>query len=328
MLHRRKIHSMFGACLLALGLVGASMAQEKPPIRLLVGFPAGGGGSNLSQLLAEKLRVEMGQPVIVENRPGVGGRLAAEALKNASPNGYSYMVAPNATAVFQHLMYPVSVLRYDVLQDLTPVATLVSYPLMLAVNAQTGMKTVQEYVQWVKSNPGKGQYATAGQAGQTHLTGLTFAKAAGIKMEVVPYRGNGPMMTDLVGGQVPAAVVLAGDAMPHVRSGRLNALGIFSPQRSALTPGVPTFAEQGFATVRSDAWFGMWANAKTPRPEIERMEGALKRVLAMPDVKATLEEKLAMTPDFKSSTETDKVLRAEMEYWANVIKQADFKLEQ
>ncbi|MDD2547105.1 MAG: tripartite tricarboxylate transporter substrate-binding protein [Burkholderiaceae bacterium] len=328
MVNRKTVNRFLAAAFLAFGLGAPAQAQDKPPIRILVGFPAGGGGSNLSQLLADKLREVLKQPVIVENRPGVGGRLAAEALKNASPNGYSYMVAPNATAVFQHLMYPVSVLRYDVLKDLTPVATLVSYPLLLAVHGQTGARSVKDYVAWVQAGAGPGQFATAGQAGQTHLTGLMFAKAAGIRMEVVPYRGNGPLMTDLVGGQVPAAVVLAGDAMPHVRSGRIQALGIFSTQRSPLTPGVPTLAEQGFETVRSDAWFGLWANAKTPQAELTRMQEAVRQVLAMPEVRTTLEDKLAMSPDFKPAAEMDRLLRSEMDYWAAVIKDADFKAQQ
>lgn len=302
-------------------------AQDKPPIRLLVGFPAGGGGSNLSQLLADKLREVLRQPVIVENKPGIGGRLAAEALKNSPPNGTAYLVAPNASGVFQHLLYPTSVLRYDLLQDLTPVATLTSYPLALVVGAQTGVKNAKDYVAWVRASGQKGQYGTAGQGGQTHLSGLLFGKAAGIGMEVVPYKGNGPLMVDLVGGQLPAAVVLAGDAVPHARTGRVSLVGIFAQKRSPLMPEVPTLAEQGFDTVRSDAWFGMWANARSPKEETLRMQEALRQVLAMPDVKTALVEKFSMAPDFRPAAEMEQILRAELAYWGAAVKDADFKGE-
>lgn len=313
---------------LTLGVSIAALAQDKPPIRILVGFPPGGATDNVARVLADKLREPLGQQVIVENRPGVGGRLAAEALKNSAPDGLTYMVAPNATGVFQHLTYPVSVLRYDMLTDWAPVAMVVSYPMAMVVNATMGVKTAKDYVGWLKANPGKGTFGTAGQGGDTHFNGLQFAKAAGLDMTVVPYRGNGPLTTDLVGGQIPTGIMVAGDAVQFIRSAKLNAIGVFAPRRSPLLPDVPTMAEQGYDTGGSDGWIGLWAPAKTPQAEINRMQTALKQVLALPEVRDILVNKFVQNPDFRSAAEMDKVLRAELAHWGPVIKASGFTPQQ
>ena len=312
---------------LAVSLALGAQAQDKLPIRLLVGFPPGGASDSIARVLADKLREPLGQTVIVENKPGVGGRLAAEALKDSASNGLTYMVAPNATAVLQHLMYPVSVLRYDVLADLAPVAMLTAYPMAMIVNATTGVKNAKDYVAWVKGAPGRGTFGTAGQGGDTHFYGLQFAKAAGVDMTVVPYRGNGPLVTDLLGGQINTGILVAGDAVQHIRSGKLNAIGVFAPRRSPLLPDVPTLAEQGFNTGGNDAWMGMWAPAKTPKAELDRMQAALKAVLAQPEVKELLVSRFAQYPDFRPAAEMDKALRSEMAYWGPVIKASGFKPE-
>jgi len=322
-LHRRD--------LLALALAAAActaQAQGDKPIRLLVGFPPGGAADSLARVLADKLREPLKQAVIVENKPGVGGRLAAEAVKNASPDGLTYMVAPNATLVFQHLTYPVSVLRYDMTTDFTSVAQITSYPMAMVVNAGTGVKTAKDYVAWLKANPDKGTFGTAGQGGDTHFNGLQFAKVAGLKMTVVPYRGNGPLAIDLVGGQILTGNMVAGDAIQHIRSGKLNALGVFAPQRSPLLPEVPTMAEQGFDTGGGNGWMGIWGPAKLPKAELERFQAALKQVLAQPDVKELLTSKFVQVADFRNGEDVDKQLKAELAHWGPVIKASGFTPQQ
>ena len=228
-------HPILRRSLLGLALAAAALgvqAQGDKPIRLLVGFPPGGASDSVARVLAEKLQVLLKQQVIVENRPGVGGRIAAQAVKNAAPDGLTYMVAPNATFVFQHLTYPVSVLGYDMTTDFSSVAQINSYPMAMVVNAGVGVKTAKEYVAWLKANPDKGTFGTAGQGGDTHFNGLQFAKVAGVKMTVVPYRGNGPLVTDLVGGQILTGNMVAGDALQHVKSGKLTYIGVFAPKRS------------------------------------------------------------------------------------------------
>lgn len=313
---------------LALVLPLAASAQSDKPIRLLVGFPPGGAADSLARVLADKLREPLKQPVMVENRPGVGGRLAAEAVKNAAPDGLTYMVAPNATLVFQHLTYPVSVLRYDMTTDFTSVAQVTSYPMAMVVNAGIGVKTAKDYVSWLKAHPDKGTFGTAGQGGDTHFNGLQFAKVAGLNMTVVPYRGNGPLAIDLVGGQILTGNMVAGDAIQHIRSGKLNALGVFAPQRSPLMPEVPTMAEQGFDTGGNNGWMGIWGPAKLPKAEVERFQAALKQVLALPEVKELLTTKFVQVAEFRGTDEVDKQLKAELAHWGPVIKASGFTPQQ
>ncbi|HUG24446.1 Bug family tripartite tricarboxylate transporter substrate binding protein [Piscinibacter sp.] len=313
---------------LSLGIALAAQAQDKPPLRLIVGFAPGGSTDTVARVIADKLRGPLGQPVIVENKPGAGGRLAAEALKNSAPDGQTYMIAPNATGVFQALLYPVSVLRYDLLNDLAPVAVLVSYPLALAVGTKTGVDNVKEYVAYVKGKPERGMFGSAGLGGHTHFSGLQLAKAAGVELNVVPYKGNGPLAIDLLGGQVPAGIMTAGDIAQHQKTGDVKLIGVFGAERSPLLPEVPTLIEQGYNVDTGNAWIGMWAPAKTPKAELDRMQAALKQVLDLPDVRDLLINKQTMQPDFRPAAELDKLQRKELAYWGPVIKSTGFKPEQ
>jgi tripartite-type tricarboxylate transporter receptor subunit TctC len=322
MMNRKTFNTVLATMLLSIGL--CAMAQDKPPIKLLVGFPPGGASDSLARLMAEKLRDQLKQNVIVENRPGVGGRIAAQAVKASSPTAQTYMIAPNATFVFQHLTYPVSVLGYDMNTDFTSVARLTSYPMAMVVSSSIGVKNAKEYVNWLKANPGKNTFGTAGQGGDTHFNGLQFGKLAGTPMQVVPYRGNGPLVIDLLGGQILTGNMLAGDALQHVKSGKLNYVGVFAPQRSSLMPDVPTMAEQGFNTGGDDGWMAVWGPAKLPPAELERMQTAIKNVLALPDVKEILLTKFLQVADYRSGAEVDKQLQAELAHWGPIIKASGF----
>jgi tripartite-type tricarboxylate transporter receptor subunit TctC len=322
MMNRKTFSTVLAAMMLSIGL--GAMAQDKPPIKLLVGFPPGGASDSLARLMAEKLRDQLKQNVIVENRPGVGGRIAAQAVKASSPTAQTYMIAPNATFVFQHLTYPVSVLGYDMNTDFTSVARLTSYPMAMVVNSSIGVKNAKEYVNWLKANPNKNTFGTAGQGGDTHFNGLQFGKLAGAPMQVVPYRGNGPLVIDLLGSQILTGNMLAGDALQHVKSGKLNYVGVYAPQRSPLLPDVPTMAEQGFNTGGDDGWMAVWGPAKLPAAELERMQTAIKNVLATPEVKEILLTKFLQVADYRSGAEVDKQLQAELAHWGPIIKASGF----
>lgn len=320
----------FNAALLA-AVLGVSMtagAQTDQPIKILVGFPPGGSTDTVARVLAEKMSTALKQPIIIENKPGAGGRLAAQSLKASAPDGLTYMMAPNATPVFQALLYPPAVLRYDMLKDFAPVAVVVSYPLALAVGEDTGIKTAKDFAAWVKAHPQQASFGTAGAGGHTHFSGLQLGKAIGVNLQVVPYRGNGPMITDLLGGQMPAGIMTAGDILPHQRSGKVRIVAVFGAKRSALLPDVPTLKEQGIDVDTGDAWTGMWAPAKTPQAQIDRMQNALKQVLALPEVREMLASKLALNPDFRPADEMDKLQRKELAYWRPVIKDSGFTPEQ
>ncbi len=310
---------------LSLGLPAHS--QDKAPIKILVGFPPGGSTDLVARLLAEKMSVVLKQHIIVDNKPGAGGRLAAQALKASAPDGLTYMVAPNATPVLQTLLYPAEVLKYDMLKDLAPVAVLVSYPLAIAVHTQSGVKNIKEYAAWVKSNPKEGSFGTAGAGGHTHFSGLQLGHAIGQPLQVVPYRGNGPLVTDLLGGQVPAGIMTAGDVLQHQKSGKVRVLAQFGTKRSPLMPDVPTLIEQGFNLDTGDAWTGMWAPAKTPQVELDRVQNAIKYVLALPEVRDQLINKATLNPDFRSASEMDVLQRKELLYWGPIIKESNFKPE-
>ncbi len=321
---RRLLNTVVGLSL-GLAFVAGAQAQNDKPIRLLVGFPPGGASDSVARVLADKLPTVLRQPVIVENRPGVGGRLAAQAVKAAAPDGLTYMIAPNATFVFQHLTYPVETLGYDMTKDFTSIARINSYPMAMVVSASTGIKNAKDYVAWRKTAAGKPHYGTAGQGGDTHFNGLQFGKIAGLEMTVVPYKGNGPLVTDMLGSQILAGNMVAGDAIQHVRSGRLNYVGVFAKKRSALIPDVPTMAEQGFDTGGDDAWMGMWGPAKLDREQLTRMQRALEFVLQLPEVKDTMQGKLLQVANYAPGATIDKMLADELAHWGPVIKASGFK---
>jgi tripartite-type tricarboxylate transporter receptor subunit TctC len=301
-----------------------SMAQDKPTIRILVGLPAGGGTDAIARYMAEKLREQLGQPVIIESRIGVGGRLAADALMTANPDGLTYMIAPNATPTFQMLVFGPQ-LKWNIWRDFAPVAGLVSYPLGMAVNADIGVKSVKEFVQWVRANPSKASFGTPGTGGQNHFLGVQFAKVAGIDLPMTPYKGTPPMITDLLGGHVPAGISLMDELIKHQKLGKLRVIGIFSEKRSELMPDIPTFAQQGFNVSSGDAWTAMWAPAKTPQAELNRVQQALQKILANPQVKDYLMTRLAVEPHFRNADEMAKTQREELATWEPIIKASGFK---
>ena len=316
--------------LLVLGLAAAfgAHAQSDKPIRILVGFPPGGGSDSLARVVADKLTTVLKQTVIVENRPGVGGRLAAQAVKAAAPDGLTYMLAPNATFVFQHLTYPVEVLGYDMTKDFTSVARLNSYPMAMVVTAASGVKTAKDFVAWRKTPAGQPTFGTAGMGGDTHFNGLQFGKIAGVEMTVVPYRGNGPLVHDMLGGRLQTGNMVAGDAIQHVKAGKLTYVGVFSRKRSALIPDVPTMAEQGFDTGGDDGWMGIWGPARLAPAELDRMQNALKVVLGLPEVKDLMMNRLLQVADYQPGAEVDKTLQAELAHWGPIIKASGFKPQQ
>lgn len=314
---------------LGLGLAAPSLfaqSQDKGVIRILVGLPPGGGTDAIARYFAEKLRETLGQPVIVENRPGVGGRLAADALMGAAPDGKTWMIAPNATPTFQTLVFGHQ-LRWELWRNFAPVAGLVSYPLGMAASIDSGATDAKGFVAWAKAHPEQANFGTAGLGGQTHFLGVQFAKVAGINLKATPYRGTPPMINDLVGGHVPAGVALMESLITQHRAGTLKVLGIFAEKRSELMPEIPTMAEQGFNVTAGEGWTAMWAPAGTPAAEIERMQAALKKILADPQVGEFLRTRLTVVPHFLDARQMEKVQRDELATWDPIIKASGFKPE-
>lgn len=320
----RRLLLLASAALLALPAL--THAQNKAPIRLLVGFPPGGATDAITRAVADKLPALLGQPVIVDNKPGVGGRIAADMVLAAPADGLTFMVAPNATPTFQMLVFKDQI-KWNSLRDFVPVASFASYPLGMGVATNLGVNNAREFVEWAKKNPGKASFGTPGLGGQNAFLGVQFAKTAGIDLPVTPYKGSPPMVTDLVGGHVPSAISLLDGMMAHHRSGKIKVIGVFTKERSPLMPDIPTFAEQGIDVTSGEGWTGMWARAGTPAAEVQRMEKAIAQVLQMPDVKEVLSQRLMVNPVFRNSAQMDALQRAELAHWEPIIKASGFKAE-
>jgi tripartite-type tricarboxylate transporter receptor subunit TctC len=320
----RRLALLASAALLALPLLAP--AQNKPPIRILIGFPPGGATDAIGRVVADKLPGVLGQPVIVDNKPGVGGRIAADMVLAAPADGQTYMIAPNATPTFQMLVFAKD-LKWDITRDFVPVAGIASYPLGMGVATQLGVGNAREFVEWAKKNPGKASFGTPGTGGQNHFLGVQLAKATGIDMPVTPYKGTPPMVTDLIGGHVPSAISLLDGMMAQHRAGKLRVIGVFTKERSPLMPDIPTFAEQGIDVSSGEGWTGMWARAGTPAAEVQRVSAAVRQVLQMPEVRETLSTKLWAHPHYRSGAELDALQKAELAHWAPIIKASGFKPE-
>jgi tripartite-type tricarboxylate transporter receptor subunit TctC len=317
--------AVLGAALAAPALARAQ--SDKPVIRILLGLPPGGGTDAIARAIADRLPAELGQPVMIDSKVGAGGRFAADALLAAAPDGLTYMVAPNATPTFQQLVFGPPAVRWNALRDFTPVGQLVTYPLGMAVSLATGATNAREFVDWVRRNPGQASVGTPGLGGQNHFLGVQFAKEAGIALPVTPYKGTPPMVTDLLGGHVPAAISLMDGMLAHHRAGKVRVIGLFTDQRSPLMPDIPTFAEQGYKVTSGNGWTAMWAPGRTPAAEVERMQRALQKVLAQPAVTELLTTRLMVTPAWLGGAEMAALQKAELAHWEPIIHASGFKPE-
>lgn len=306
-------------------LVGASgMAQESPPIRLVVGYAAGGVTDAIARILAEGMRVELGRTVIVENRPGASGRIAAQAVINAPADGNTYLTGPDAWAIFPTLTTPPSELRYDVLNDFVGVARVVTFPAAWVVGERPGVSHFNDYIAWVKAHPQEALYGTAGARGKTEFLGSMVGNAIGVPMTVVPYKGNGPLAVDLLGGQVPAAVMVAGDAL-KLRNDKLHVLGVLTAERWAMAPEIPTLKELGYEVPGGmTSWQGVWARTGTPASQMAEVERALAKVLATPEVREKIQRDAFVMPDFATGEELQAQLKAELDFWRPIVEKAGY----
>lgn len=311
------IPAMFGlSCILA-------NAQDQHPVRIIIGFAAGGNGDIIARLLAEELRPVLGRNVIVENKPGAGGRLAAQTLKAAPADGNSYMLAPDSWAIFPTILNTEAQLRYKLKSDFSPVARIVSYPLGLFVSESAGVNTLKEYVEKAKADPSIALYGSSGSGSITEFLGIVMSKEFGFKMTVVPFKGGGDVRTNLIGGQVPVGVMTPGDGLADVGN-KIKPLGFFVEERWAIAPQVPTFKEQGFNIVNGGAFSAFWTSAKTPEAERSKMEEALKKVLAKPSVQERL-AKIYVRADFSDGKALGQQVDKLINYWTPIVKESNLK---
>ena len=313
--------------LAVLGLaIAASAGAQTEPVRILVGFTAGGTADVIARLIVERLKTSLGAPVVVENRPGATGFIAAEALKNAAPDGKTLMISPMSVMVFAPLTY--TKLRYDPIKDFAPVSLAATWPWVLAVGPGSPAKTLHEYIAWVRANPAKATYGVPGVGGQPHFLGMVLARATSVDLVFVPYKGSAPLVTDLMGGQVPAGIVLVSDLLKHHQSGKVLMLASSGSQRPTAAPDVPTFKELGFAALESTGWHAFHTVARTPRPIVDRLSTAIASAIKAPEVSERLlalggVEPVGSTPDELARREAEETAR-----WAPIVKASGFRAEE
>lgn len=291
-LHRRAFPGTLIAFLLTSSLVlgGASATAQgeawpSQPIKIIVPFAAGGATDVLVRALTEKLSLALKQPVLADNRPGAGSTLGASQAALAKPDGYTLMILSTS-----HLFAPALYkdLSYDVLTSFVPVTKLVSGGFVMVVNPAVPATTVKQFIDLAKAQPGKLNFGSSGAGGNQHLVTQMFLNAAGIDVKHIPYKGSAPATTDLIGGQVQMSFMATSNGLPHIKSGRLRALAVTTPQRLSELPGVPTVAEAGLADFEATAWLALVAPKGTPLAVVARLDRELQRVMADPDTRKVL----------------------------------------
>lgn len=320
---RRRLFAATAALAVALATPTHAQAASWPdkPIRLVVGYPAGGATDVIARLVAGRLAEQLGQSVIVDNRPGANSNMSAQFVASAPADGYTLFVYSVAQTINASL-YPK--LGYDPQQDFAPIGMIAKIPNILVVNVSSPVKTVDEYIRLARSSPAGISYASAGNGSTTHLSGEIFRSSTGLNLLHVPYRGSSPAITDLIGGQVHSMFDNAPSALPHIKSGRLRAIAVTSPKRLPQLPDLPTVAESGFPGFEVHSWFGLAAPAGTPRPIIERLNSELGKAAAAPDVRQRLQE-LAATQEFGTPEQMRAFIGTELKRWAEVVKRSGAK---
>lgn len=307
------------------GLVLAAAAgAQDAPIRILVGFPAGGGSDLVARVVAERMKASLGTNVVVENRPGVNGILAAEMLKNAAPDGRTLMVAPIAVTVFAPLTH--ARLSYDPLKDFAPVSLAASFDLSLAVGPASPAKTLGEYIAWVRANPQKGAYGLPTVGSPSHFFGVLLARATGLDLVAVPYKGGPPLTNDLVGGQIPAGITALNDWVKQHDAGRIRILATSGPKRSAVAPDVPTFRELGFEAIEGTGWQAFHTTAGTPRATIDRLSAAIAAAVNAPEVRERLLA-IGLEPVGSTADELARRIADDTAKWAPLVKASGFRAD-
>jgi tripartite-type tricarboxylate transporter receptor subunit TctC len=320
---REFLHLAAGAATLPpLTRTAAAQAYPSRPIRWIVGFAPGGGNDLVARLLGQRLSERLGQPFVIENRPGAAGNLAADAVVHARPDGHTLLLVSsnNATnaAVYDNL-------GFDFLRDIAPVAGIGRTPLVMAVNPAVPAKTVAEFIAYAKANPGKVNMGSAGTGGIGHLAGEEFKMMAGVDMTHVPYRGNGPALTGLLGGEVQVLFPSLASGLEFVSTGKLRALAVASAQRAEKLPALPTVAESvpGF---EASTWYGVGAPKGTPATIIDRLYTEIDAVLAEPAMAARFAE-LGDVPRPMTPAAFGQYVAGETEKWRKVAKFAGVKPE-
>lgn len=316
----------FVAAAFALAAAGA-VAQPYPsrPMRLVVGFTPGGAADFVARTLGEPLARALGQPVVVENRPGAGSSIAAEHVAKSAPDGYTLLIASPSSISVNPTINPKP--GFHPTRDLTPIARVTSSPLVVVVNPAAGIGSVRELVAYAKSNPGKLNFASSGNGSAPHLAAVHFLRVAGVDMVHVPFKGGAPAVQSVVAGDTQLSFATPPSVLPLVQAGRLKALAVTSRKASPLVPGVPGTEEAGLADYEISFWYGFFAPAGTPREIVNKVAEATRGVLALPEVGKALAREGTETAGTASPEEFAAFLARDEKFWARLVKESGAKAD-
>ncbi len=309
-------------------LPGALQAQSDyptRPVRLVIPFPAGGATDLLGRTVAQRLGTELGQPVVVENKPGAGGTIGADTVAEAAPDGYTLLMATSSTHSIGPLLNPK--IPYDAVKDFSPIAAVAEAQSVLVVGRDSPARSARELVELLQQKPGRYNFGSSGIGTYPHLAGEMFKWRAGNLFVVhIPYRGTGLVMTDLVSGQVAYLMDSIVSAQSHIQDGKIRPLAVSGRRRSSTLPDVPTFAEIGIGGMEFTNWFGVFGPAKMPPALVARLSQALKAVVDAADTRERF-EKLGAEPRWTTPADFDRLYRDEAAAWKDVIARANIKVE-
>jgi tripartite-type tricarboxylate transporter receptor subunit TctC len=316
-----------GAALLTLVLpMSTAGAQEYPdkPVHLIVPFPPGGGADILARTVAPRLAQALGKPIVVENKPGAGGNVGAEYVARAAPDGYTLLYGTNGTHGINASLY--RNLRFDPVKDFVPVSRMTTIAAMLIVNPKFPPTTVEELIRYAKANPGKVNFASAGNGTTSHLAGELFKTMAGIDIVHVPYRGGALAVTDLVGGQVQMMIDVMPNALPLARDGRARGIAVSTATRYPGAPEYPTIAESGLPGFEASAWDGIFVPAGTPAPIVARLNAAIRETVEDPQIAEALKARGAQ-PMPNSPEAFARHIAESSEKWARAVRASGAKID-
>jgi tripartite-type tricarboxylate transporter receptor subunit TctC len=307
------------------GLVQAQQAYPSRPIRLVVGFAPGGAADFVARTLGEPLGRGLGQPIVVENKPGAGSSIAAESVAKSAPDGYTLLIASPSSILVNPLLNPK--IGYDAQKDLAPISKVTSSPLLVAVHPGTGIGSLAELIARAKQAPGRLNFASSGNGSAPHLAAVLFMRVAGVDMVHVPYKGGAPAVQSLLAGDTHLSFATPPSVLPLVQAGRLKALAVTSRQATPLVPGVPGMAEAGLPGYEISFWYGLFAPAGTPAAAIARLFEATDLVLNMPEVGRSLAREGTETSGSKSPADFAAFIAADAMLWARLVKESGAKLD-
>ncbi len=311
------------ACLLWT-FAGHAQAWPDKPVRMIVPYPAGGTTDLLARALAHKMSASLGQQVVIENRPGAAGNIGSDLVAKARPDGYTLLMGTIASHAINPNLY--RDMPYDPLRDFAPVMLVATLPNLLVVNPAVPATTVKELIELARRKPGELAFASAGSGTTQHLSGELFKKMAGVDMLHIPYKGNAPAVTDLVGGQVQLMFDNIPISLQQVRAGKLRALAVTGPKRSAALPDVPTVAEAALPGYSVTSWFAMYAPAGTPGAIVARLNREAARALAAPDVRRPLIDQ-GIEPAGGTPEQLATHMRAELSRWKRIVAESGARVE-